>query len=85
MPSSFKYLSSFTGRVSTRSTFWSTEFNLTTAGGTSLPPNQTSGAEEVEFKELYSQVAATAGKDYRHECGIEPIEAELRRKDKVEI
>merc|ERR1719402_520627 len=62
----------------TRSTPWN-PVTTTVVQGTTLQSNQTSGPEEVEFKELYKNSSADIMPEYRHYCGIDPIEENMRR------
>merc|ERR1711892_858448 len=48
---------------------------------TAIAPNQTSGPKEVEFKELYKNASSEIKPEYRHHCGIDPIEDNMRRMD----
>ena len=68
----------------TISTFFPTTFPETTMGTgvTNIQPNQTSGAEEIEFKELYNNASSGLRSEYRHFCGIDPIEENMRKMDK---
>jgi len=70
-----------TPEATTKSTPWNPE-TTTNMPGTTLPSNQTSGPEEVEFKELYRNISSVIKPQYRHFCGIEPIEENMRRMDK---
>jgi len=47
-----------------------------------MQSNQTSGPEEVEFKELYRNASSGIRPEYRHYCGIDPIEENMRKQDK---
>ena len=63
----------------TRSTPWNPSTTTQEQGTTQPGNNQTSGPEEVEFKELYKNSSALIMPEYRHYCGIDPIEENMRR------
>ena len=74
-----------TTTTTTLSTFGQTTFVETTIGTgtgtqeTTTRPNQTSGVEEVEFKELYNNVSSEYAPEYSHVCGIDFLEENMKK------